>query len=328
MSKLTDRFQRPITYLRISITDHCNLACSYCTPEKPSPKLAHEEILSFEEILRLARIAVSSGIQKIRITGGEPLARRGVGPFLMELGRTPGLQRLALTTNAVLLHDLLPDLLAAGVDQLNISMDTLKRETFQKITGRDRFCEAWKGIRAAQKTGTFTIKLNAVALRGVNDMEIADLAALSLQENISVRFIEEMPIGRHHLQDRPPMLIPEIREKVMAIGPLLPVESSPLDGPAERFRIKGAAGEVGFISALSRHFCGRCNRLRLTSDGRLRACLLSDQATDIKTPMRNGASDDALAELFTQTVMQKGQEHHFRPESTDQVETAMQRIGG
>ncbi|MCU0564383.1 MAG: GTP 3',8-cyclase MoaA [Desulfobacterales bacterium] len=258
--ELIDRCQRRLNYLRISVTDRCNLRCAYCLPSEDIPRLRHEDVLRYEEILRVARVAAGLGITKVRVTGGEPLVRRGVVEFLAELARIPGIRDVSLTTNGLLLSEFAGPLKAAGVSRINISMDTLDPGRYREITGVDAFAQAWEGIHAAQAHGFHPIKLNVVAMRGVNDDELPALARLSLDSPLHVRFIEFMPIGRSRFQGDP-LLYPEIKERIGTVGRLLPVDGSPQDGPAHRYRFEGAPGEVGFIPAISHHFCSRCNRL-------------------------------------------------------------------
>ncbi|TWI72305.1 cyclic pyranopterin monophosphate synthase subunit MoaA [Desulfobotulus alkaliphilus] len=325
---LQDACARPVNYLRISVTDRCNLACVYCKPLSPSPRLLHEDILRFEEILVIARAALESGIRKIRITGGEPLVRKGTLSFLKKLSHLPGLEKLAITTNGVLLPSSLDQLQDAGVHQINVSLDTLDPEVFFRITGKDAFHGVWAGIEEALARKCFIIKLNAVALRGINEKDFPALASLALDNSLSVRFIEEMPIGHHHHADHRPVLVQEIKNALKDLGPLIPLPSDPLDGPARKFTFPGARGEIGFIPALSRHFCHTCNRLRLTADGRLRPCLLSDISHDIKGPLRRGADKKEIQSIFISCLRHKGAEHIFHPDSEGQVDTAMARIGG
>ena len=279
--KLIDPCNRYLNYLRISITDRCNLKCIYCTPRDQIPRLSHDEILTYEEILRLVRLGVKLGISKIRVTGGEPLVRKGVYGFLGELSGIQGLADLSLTTNAVALKDNLKRIKAAGIKRINISLDTLKREKFAKITGMDLFDQVWQGIEGARDMGFYPIKINIVALNGVNDDELVDMARLSLDQPFHVRFIEYMPIGESQMGNGPLLLAPEIKKRLGVLGNLIPVRSSTNDGPAQRYRFEGALGEIGFIHALSHHFCDRCNRLRLTARGQLRPCLLSDHHEDV-----------------------------------------------
>ncbi len=327
-TRLVDACNRHLNYLRVSITDRCNLACGYCLPEEAVPRLAHAAILRYEEILRIVRVAVRLGITKVRVTGGEPLVRRGVCDFLAELAAVPGLRDISLTTNGVLLTETVERIRSAGVTRLNVSLDTLRPERYRAITGRDFFGRVWEGILAAESLGFQPIKLNAVVLHGVNDDELIDLARLCWDHPFHVRFIEFMPIGRSHFAGKPTLLAPEIMRRIAALGTLIPVPRSEHDGPARRFRIEGARGEIGFISAISRHFCDRCNRLRLTANGQLRPCLMSDCQEDLKGPMRSGCSDDDLAEIFFKTIQCKPSDHHLSVGEPAHVCCQMRSIGG
>ncbi len=325
--ELIDRCQRRLNYLRISVTDRCNLRCAYCLPSEDIPRLRHEDVLRYEEILRVARVGAGLGITKIRVTGGEPLVRRGVIDFLAELARIPGIRDLSLTTNGLLLKENAGRLRAAGVARVNVSMDTLDPGRYRGITGVDAFEQAWEGIRAAQAHGFHPIKINVVALRGVNDDELPALARLSVDSPLHVRFIEFMPIGRSRFAGAP-LLFPEIMERIGVIGRLLPVEGSPLDGPAHRYRFDGAQGEVGFIPAISHHFCSRCNRLRLTADGHLRPCLLSDRHEDVKGPLRAGGTDADIEEIFFRATLHKPSDHNLAVGEPAHVCCQMRSIGG
>jgi len=326
--KLIDPCNRYLNYLRISITDRCNLKCIYCTPRDQIPRLSHDEILTYEEILRLVRLGVKLGISKIRVTGGEPLVRKGVYGFLGELSGIQGLADLSLTTNAVALKDNLKRIKAAGIKRINISLDTLKREKFAKITGMDLFDQVWQGIEGARDMGFYPIKINIVALNGVNDDELVDMARLSLDQPFHVRFIEYMPIGESQMGNGPLLLAPEIKKRLGVLGNLIPVRSSTNDGPAQRYRFEGALGEIGFIHALSHHFCDRCNRLRLTARGQLRPCLLSDHHEDVRGALRSGASDDDLAEIFFKAVSHKPSDHNLAAREPSRVCGQMYSIGG
>ncbi len=325
---LIDPCNRHLNYLRVSITDRCNLACGYCLPEELVPRLAHATILRYEEILRIVRVAVRLGITKVRVTGGEPLVRKGVYEFLARLSAVPGLRDLSLTTNGVLLQDNIELIRKAGISRLNISLDTLRPDRYRSITGKDFFSRVWDGILAAESLGFHPIKLNAVALHGVNDDELIDLARLSFEHPFHVRFIEFMPIGRSQFAGKPTLLVPEIMQRIAALGTLVPVPNSEHDGPARRYRIEGARGEIGFISAISRHFCDQCNRLRLTASGQLRPCLMSDCQEDLKGPMRRGCSDDDVAELFFKTIQRKPSGHHLDVGEPAHVCCQMRSIGG
>jgi len=326
--KLVDHEKRHLNYLRVSITDRCNLRCLYCAPEGRIPKLDHDDILSYEEILRLVRIGIRLGIRKIRITGGEPLVRKGAVELMRRLVALHDLEDVSLTTNGVWLAGKAQEIYEAGVRRINISLDSLVPEKFAQITGYDKFEQVWAGIERAHKIGFSPIKINVVAMRGINDDEILDFGRLSINHPFHIRFIEYMPIGNSRTRSRDQLLTPEIQEKFSRLGDLIPVENHSYDGPARRYRLAGARGEIGFISALSQHFCSRCNRLRLTADGKLRACLLSDRHEPLKEMLRGGASDEALAEIFRIAVRRKAAKHHLALNGCTTVNDQMQGIGG
>jgi GTP 3',8-cyclase len=326
---LMDPCNRRLNYLRISITDRCNLRCQYCSPGHQIPILSHEDILSYEEILRLVKIAVQLGISKVRITGGEPLVRKGLHGFIQALHQVDGICDISLTTNGVLLKENVDALVAAGLHRINISLDTLDPEKFKEITGVDAFDRVWEGIQKAYQAGLSPIKINTVALRHFNDNALEEIARLSFTYPFHFRFIEYMPIGMSQQGTTDNLYTPEIKQ-ILAdrIGELIPVEHQVIDGPAERFRFTGAAGEVGFISAMSHHFCATCNRLRLTASGQLRSCLLSDHQEDLKTPLRSGASDAALSAVFLKAARMKGIRHGLTAGMEVRVSGQMSSIGG
>ena len=326
--KLIDKYNRHLNYLRISITDRCNLQCMYCMPPGFIPRLPHNEILRYEEIIRIIKVGISLGISKVRITGGEPLVRKGVYDFLEQLAHMDGLRDIALTTNGVSLKDNIEKIKAAGIKRINISLDTLSRNKYKEITGHDRFDQVWEGIELAHKNGFDPIKLNMVALSGVNDDELADFARLSFSYPFHIRFIEYMPIGKSRMNYGPLLLVPEIKKRISTIGKLIPVKNSINDGPAERYKFEGAKGEIGFIGALSHHFCNRCNRLRLTASGQLRPCLLSDHQEDLKSPLRKGCSDEELAEIFLAAVRHKPSDHNLSISNPAEILSQMSSIGG
>ena len=326
--KLIDKYNRHLNYLRISITDRCNLQCMYCMPPGFISRLPHNEILRYEEIIRIIKVGISLGISKIRITGGEPLVRKGVYDFLEQLADMDGLRDIALTTNGVSLKDNIEKIKAAGIKRINISLDTLSRNKYKEITGHDRFDQVWEGIELAHKNGFDPIKLNMVALSGVNDDELADFARLSFSYPFHIRFIEYMPIGKSRMKYGPLLLVPEIKKRISTIGKLIPVKNSINDGPAERYKFEGARGEIGFIGALSHHFCNRCNRLRLTASGQLRPCLLSDHHEDLKSLLRKGCSDEELAEIFLAAVHHKPSDHNLSTSNPEKVLSQMSSIGG
>ncbi|MDI9569468.1 MAG: GTP 3',8-cyclase MoaA [Pseudomonadota bacterium] len=328
-----DNYHRDINYLRVSITDRCNLRCRYCIPKEGLSLLGHDDILRYEEILRVVRVAVGLGVAKVRVTGGEPLVRRGVIPFMTALKLLPGIEDLSLTTNGVLLERYAADLRAAGVCRLNISLDSLNREKYHYITRGGSLADALRGIDAVFARGFAPIKINVVAMKGFNDDEILDFARLTLERPFQVRFIELMPVG-HTGRDNigKYLACEEIRGEIARNHPLLPVPGARdrMDGPARIYRIDGGVGEIGFIAAMSNHFCHRCNRLRLTADGHLRSCLFSDAEIDLKDPLRSGCSDDRIASLIREAIAKKPRKHKIRPEGNYLGECGknMSAIGG
>jgi len=326
--KLIDPYNRHLNYLRISITDRCNLKCIYCVPRGLIPRLSHDEILTYEEILRLVRIGIRLGISKIRVTGGEPLVRKGVYGFLTDLSGLDGLGDLSLTTNGVSLKTNLHKIKAAGIKRINISLDTLNRTKFEHITGFDLLDQVWQGIEMALEIGFHPIKLNIVALNGINDDELTDMARLSFDYPLHIRFIEYMPMGESQIGNGPLLLAPEIKRRISVLGKLIPVPNTMNDGPAQRYHFEGAAGEIGFIHALSHHFCDRCNRLRLTARGQLRPCLLSDHHEDVKGILRTGGTDEQLAEVFFKAVRHKPSDHNLAIQNPSRVCGQMSSIGG
>ena len=326
--QLIDKYNRCLNYLRISITDRCNLRCIYCVPNDKNPNLPHKEILRYEEILRLVRIGVRLGISKVRVTGGEPLVRKGVYDFLSQLTQIDGLSDVSLTTNGVLLKDNIKKIRSAGIKRINVSMDTLSRKKYHEITGHDIFDQVWEGIESAQNMGFDPIKINVVALNGINDDELIDIAGLSFSYPFHIRFIEYMPIGASRMNIGKQLLAPEIKKRINILGKLIPVKNGINDGPARRYKFKGAKGEIGFIHAISKHFCNECNRLRLTASGKLRPCLLSDSEEDLKGPLRRGCLDSELADVFLRAVSHKPVDHNIASDQPGKVAGQMSAIGG
>jgi cyclic pyranopterin phosphate synthase len=325
---LVDGFKRRINYLRISITDRCNLRCIYCVPPTGDRKLEHKEILRYEELLRIVRIAVELGINKIRLTGGEPFVRKGIGEFIPMLMSIDGLDDVSLTTNGVYLKDNLDMLKAAGIERINVSIDSLKRLNFKFITRFDYFTRVWEGIEMARDMGFSPIKLNVVVMKGINDNEVLDFGRLAIERPYHIRFIECMPIG---LQANSLAFTPNSEiEKALVneFGPLIPVSPGENDGPARRFRFEGGEGEIGFISPISHSFCQGCNRLRLTANGMLLPCLLSDREVSIKDPLRRGCLDEELIEVFLKAVDLKPQHHPLNLDHQQRVQRKMCAIGG
>lgn len=326
---LTDTFARTINYLRVSITDQCNLRCMYCTPVDIQ-KVTNIELLTYEEILRVVALAVSLGIKKVRLTGGEPLVRRGVLDFIRQLAALPDLEEIRLTTNGVLLPDMIDDLYDAGIRKLNISLDSLQAEKFRQITSLDKFAKVWQGIERAKEMKFEAIKINIVAMRGINDDEIIDFAKLTLNNPYQIRFIEFMPIGPAVEAQKDKFISSaEIIQRISSLGPLTPVERHKFHGPARILRLPKAIGSLGFISPLTNHFCDTCNRLRLTSEGKLRACLLTDQESDLKHVLRNGGSDSEISQLIIDTVKNKPKGHLLsKAQEKGSCHGRMSRIGG
>ncbi|MFQ5736490.1 MAG: GTP 3',8-cyclase MoaA [Thermodesulfobacteriota bacterium] len=331
MKKLVDAYERKIDYLRISVTDRCNLRCVYCMPPEGIELVESSGILRYEEFLRIARIAVGHGVSKIRVTGGEPLVRKGIIEFLSSLASLDGLDDLSLTTNGVLLKEYAPRLKAAGLRRVNVSLDSLKRERFEKMTRGDNLCQVLEGLDAAEAAGLTPVKINMVAIKGFNDDEILAFARMSLERPYHVRFIEYMPFNTQEGWQRDKCLsAKELKDMIeKGVGALEPVtEKKGSAGPAKRYRFKGAPGEVGFISPISEHFCGSCNRLRLTSDGKIRNCLFSDREVDLRAAMRGGAGDEVIEELLFRAVMEKPQGHQINENVFKKCSRTMSLIGG
>jgi cyclic pyranopterin phosphate synthase len=322
-----DAHNRPIQYLRVSVTDRCNLRCVYCMPEEGIPKLSHRDILRYEEIVRIVRVAVEMGFVHIRLTGGEPLVRKGILGLVGDLATIPGLDDLSMTTNGVLLSRYAQQLAEAGLRRVNISLDSLRPGRFRRITRLGRLEETLEGHRAALAAGLRPVKVNTVVLRGLNDDEVVDFARLTLEPDWHVRFIEVMPLGDGVCWSGDGVVpSAEIRACIeQALGPLTGVRGEGA-GPARYYRLPGAAGTIGFISPVTEHFCHACNRLRLTSDGRLLPCLLSDAFIDLRTPLRKGADDAQLRDLFQQAIVAKPRGHRLEQALPECL--PMSRIGG
>ena len=328
MSILKDQYERTINYLRVSVTDRCNLRCQYCMPEEGIPLIPHEDILKYEEILRLGRVYAKAGISKVRITGGEPLVRKGIVDFVSQLAKTPGISDLSMTTNGVLLKEFARPLKKAGLKRINISLDTLNPEKFYTITRRNKFREVWAGIEEALKIGLSPVKLNVVTINGTNHNEVIDFARLTQRLPLTVRFIEYMPAGGD--QWNPELVFPASKAKkaVEKLGELRPIKQESSMGPADCYQIKNAFGEIGFINPISRHFCKSCNRIRLTSDGHLRPCLFSDKEIDLKPFLRKGCSDEKLLEILHKALSQKPEQHHIETMQFKKCQRTMSAIGG
>ena len=320
-----DRYQREIHYLRLSVTDLCNLRCRYCMPDGVE-KLEREAVLTYEEFLRLAALFAQCGIDTVRVTGGEPLVRKNVAQLVAGLKAIPGIRKVTMTTNGILLAQQLPALLAAGLDSVNISLDTLRPEVFRQITARDDFAAVQAGLQAALESG-IPVKLNCVPQAGVNEGELEDLAALAENCPLQVRFIEMMPIG--YGAAMPCISGPELRQRFARRWPELQplTEAAFGDGPAVYYTVPGWQGSIGFIAAVHGKFCASCNRVRLTSQGFLRPCLASEAGCDLRALLRSGADDTQLLAAIRETIWAKPREHHFE-DSSMPATRGMYRIGG
>ncbi|MFO8101108.1 MAG: GTP 3',8-cyclase MoaA [Dehalococcoidia bacterium] len=311
MTPISDSFGRPINYLRISVTDRCNLRCIYCMPLEGIETLPHTEILRYEEIIAVAKAAAGMGINKVRITGGEPLVRAGICNLVEMLAGVPGLDDISITTNGMLLKKYAAKLAHAGLQRVNVSLDSLDPEKFKQITRLGSLAEVLAGIESAHQAGLQPIKINMVTMRGINEDEILDFARKTIKEGWHVRYIEFMPIGQNRDDENRFISIPEIRERIETLGTLQPGKLDG-NGPARYYRLPGAEGTIGFISPVSEHFCFQCNRLRLTADGKLRPCLLSDEEIDLRGPLRAGASIDELKGLLRQGIDSKPECHNLK----------------
>ncbi len=317
-----------VTYLRMSVTDRCNLRCFYCTYWQEWEKLAAGEILRYEELLRIARVAGRLGIRKIRVTGGEPLVRRGLPEFIRNLRQVPGIEELCLTTNGVFLGDLARDLYQAGLRRLNVSLDTLRPDRYLRITGRDNFIEVVKGLERALSLGFHPVKINCVVLKGINDQELQDLALLARDRPVQVRFIELMPTASLGEWQQHFLPMAEVRRRLAGLGRFREMVPGATAGPARIYRVSGFAGSLGFISPMSGHRCSSCNRLRLTALGRLRPCLLADTEVDLKAALRRNCSDAELESLFQEAAGQKGVRPSICPKTPAFSRPSMAVVGG
>jgi GTP 3',8-cyclase len=326
---LIDGFSRPITYLRVSVTDKCNLRCVYCMPEGGLPWLRRDEILSYEEIAQIVAAAASVGVRAIRLTGGEPLVRRDLSRLIATIASIPGIDDIALSTNGLLLEEQLPELVSAGLRRINLSLDTLREDRFETIARRRGLDAVLRAIDGAIAAGLTPVKINCVVMRGKNDDELADFARLTRDRPIFVRFIEVMPVIENAgLQRDAYVSSDEILERFSEIGDLQQVIGPAGNGPARYFALPGAAGAIGVISPLSHDYCERCNRVRMTADGRLRLCLFGDYALDLRSPVRRGATTNELASLLRSAMLIKPERHHLRLGETASRMRAFSEIGG
>ena len=331
MNKLIDKFGRQITYLRISITEHCNFKCFYCRDDEHIPNCKREDILSYEDIQKIVRIFSELGISKVRLTGGEPLLRRGIVKIANLISSIPGITDMPLSTNAQLLEKFAPKLYANGVNRVNISIDSLIPARFKEITRGGNVHEVINGIDAAIKAGMHPIKINAVAMRGINDDEIESLIDFAIKKGIDIRFIETMPIGAagiksftQHMSEKD--ILARIEKHLK--GGLTPIIPSQTDGPASNYKINNTNSSVGVISAVSNHFCQACNRIRLTAKGELILCLGQEDSFSLKDAVRSDLSDNEIKQLIVNAINKKPEKHEFNSSIDNISNRQMVEIGG
>lgn len=327
---LVDRLGREITYLRVSVTDLCNLRCVYCMPPEGVKKLSHNAILRYEEIAEVVRVAAQHGVRKVRLTGGEPLVRSDLPELVHILASIPGIEDISLTTNGLLLEKMAPALQAAGLKRINVSLDTLQPEKFARITRGGSLETTWRGIEAAERVGMRPVKINVVAMRGVNDDELPDLARLTITRGWDVRFIELMPVSNQApwgegFPDpaKAYLPVPEIKTILAPLG-LEAIEENSSEGPAREFRVRGGTGRIGFITPVSEHFCLACNRMRMTADGHFRPCLLHDGEIEFLSGLRKG---EPVIDYLRQAVEAKPEGHELAGQHLP-AGRSMRQIGG
>ncbi|RJQ53899.1 MAG: GTP 3',8-cyclase MoaA [Nitrospiraceae bacterium] len=325
---MQDSYNRTIDYLRISITDKCNLKCVYCKPKASLKHFSGSEVLTSEEIIRLVRIAHKYGVKKVRLTGGEPLMRKDVVQLISSIKRI-GIPDLSLTTNGIMLADLAEDLKKAGLDRVNISLDSMNAERFKTITNGGDLDRVLKALDAAEKNGFSPVKINIVPIRGFNDDEIISFASLTLSKDYHIRFIEFMPVGCNEIWEKGKCIsAAEVIERISTLGELTHLEFKG-KGPSRNYQLKGARGIIGVISPITDHFCKFCNRLRLTADGKIRPCLFSNVEIDVRTPMKNGATDEEIDKLFCHAIEVKPERHLLdKDTNSSKFLQAMSKIGG
>ena len=328
MTGLSDSFQRPINYLRISVTDRCNLRCIYCMPEDGVELMSHTDILSYEEIYTVARVAAEMGINKVRLTGGEPLVRAGLPDLVRLLSNIDAIDEITMTTNGVLLARYVQELKDAGLSRVNISLDTLKPERFNMITRCGRLEDTLEGIEAARKTGLEPVKINVVVMAGINDDEIADFAAKTISDGWHVRFIEHMPVNGDDSDKLAFVSVSDMKQHIDPLGKMEPYRTSAGNGPAKYFRLPDATGTIGFITPITEHFCYQCNRLRLTADGKLRPCLLSEDEIDLREALRRGAPADELKALIAEAIARKPAGHNLGQGNDRRKGRPFSQVGG
>ncbi len=328
-SKLVDRFGRVHTKLRVSVTDRCNIRCFYCMPEDEPEYVPRAEVLTFEEIERFVRIMVGLGIRKVRLTGGEPLVRRGIPDLVAKLRGIDGLQGLSLTTNGLLLRDLADQLFDAGLRSVNVHLDTLDPDRFRFITRRDGLDRVLAGIDRCLELG-FTVKINAVAVKGLTEHDLVPMAQFAREKNVVVRFIEFMPLDASNAWERDRVLFAdEILSRLNAVFPALePVADQDPTAPAREYAFADGQGRIGIIATVSRPFCGRCNRLRITADGKFRYCLFATEEFDVKALLRGGATDEEIRRYVLDAVSMKWEGHEINTARFIRPSRPMYSIGG
>ena len=327
MTGLFDSYKRRIDYFRISVTDRCNLRCVYCS-DGAVPHLPRLEILSYEEVQRVIQAAAELGIKSVRLTGGEPLIRPYLSRLVELINQIAGIDDISLTTNGLLLAGYAAELKRAGLNRVNISLDTLKTDRYEAITGSNKLPEVLAGIEAARRVGLEPVKINMVVLGGTNDDELTDFARMTLAEGWHVRFIEYMPLMAPAADMAKWVAVPDMANQIeQSLGRLEPGRVASGAGPARYYRLPGARGTIGFIRPMTECFCSECNRLRLTADGRLRPCLLANDEIDLKGPLRNGTGLEGLKQLIQEVVASKPQRHHLA-EGLTSGQRQMWQIGG
>jgi cyclic pyranopterin phosphate synthase len=319
---------RTIDYLRISVTDRCNLRCIYCMPQESERPPVSRDCLSFKEISEVVRTAARLGVRRLRITGGEPLVRKDLHLLVESLSGIPGIEEISLTTNGLLLEKYAHQLAAAGLKRVNVSLDSLRADRYREITGGGDIRRVFRGLSGAKDAGLHPVKINMIPMRGVNDCEIEDFAALTMFTRHEVRFIELMPVGPLCLRaQRMFMPTEEIRNRISSLAPLQHVEAHK-SGPARYYRFAESPGRIGFISPVSQHFCATCNRLRLTFDGRVKPCLFSGKDVDLRSSLRSGAPENELERLLKCAAAMKPERHRMHSEAGADHPNSMAAIGG
>jgi len=327
---LIDTFGRVHTNLRISVTDRCNIRCFYCMPADNVEFMQRQELLTFEEIERFVRVAVGLGVNKLRLTGGEPLVRRNLDTLVAKLAPIEGIRDIGLTTNGMLLPDQAQALYDAGLRRINISLDALDAETFREVTRRDGYEQVLEGIEAAQRVGFDPIKINAVSIRGITENQVVPFGKLARKTGIEVRFIEFMPLDADNAWEREKVLFAGEIIEILAdeFGSLIPTETIDPTAPARGFEFADGVGRIGFIASVSQPFCESCNRFRLTADGKLRNCLFSLEETDVKSLIRGQATDEDIARVIRESITAKAEGHEINTARFIQPDRPMYSIGG